>query len=114
MFKSVKYEGFERAPELRAVCEGLTAALATSRAWPHKRIALRWLLEPVPAVPPAVELLVTDDLTGSESVRLGEPLLRDREEALATLRQLRADQLDRFIDRIIDGFDLSAPLEGVT
>jgi hypothetical protein len=114
MFKSVTYEGFENAPELRTVCEGLTADLAATRAMPHKRIALRWVCGTPAGGPPTVEFTMTDDLADTDSVRLSESQLRDREETLYTLRQLRNDMLDRLMDRIIDGFELSRSTAGVS
>lgn len=94
------------------MCEGLTAALTASRSLPHKRITLRRVLDSPPAGSRAVEFLLTDDLIGSETVRLDASRLRGREEALRAIHQRRADMLDRLLDRIIDGFDLT-PLEGV-
>lgn len=114
MFKSVTYEGFDRAPELRQVCEGLTAALAAIRPMPQKRIALRWALDPHAVETPTVEFTMTDDLADTDSVRLSEPQLRNREETLSTLRQLRNDMLDRLMDRIIEGFELNRTTAGVS
>lgn len=114
MFKSVTYDGFDNHPDLRAVCEGLTAALAASRSMPHKRIALRWVLDPDAVETPTVEFTMTDELADTDSVRLEERQLRNREETLSTLRHLRNDMLDRLMDRIIEGFDRNPTTAGVS
>ncbi len=116
MFKSVTYDGFDHAPELRAVCEGLTAALAAIRHWPHERMAIRWVLDRLD-LPEAggatIEFRITDGWTGTDRLRVAEALLRDRAEMLWLVKSMWMDMNSRFLDERVKGFNLPTVLGGV-
>jgi hypothetical protein len=116
MFKSVKYEGFENAPELRQVCEGLTFALECIRHLPHELMSFRWILDRLDLAEVGGATVVCElshDWTGTDRLRVGEALLRDREEMVRLIRRMWYDMNDRFLGEKIRGFNLTPALQGV-
>lgn len=116
MFKSVTYEGFENAPELRAQCEAVTARLAARRFLPAKRIGIHWRRYGEPLGSPAsreVEVRLTDELIGSERLRLSPDQLSESESAVEAITRRRMSMLDQFLDRTFEGFENNRVTEGV-
>lgn len=116
MFKSVTYEGFESAPELRQRCEAIASRLEARRILPSKRITLRWALHGEPAgvsTGREVEFQLTDDRIGTERLCVPTAELDDGEEVVDAIIRRRMLMLDRFMDGIIDGFEINRVPEGV-
>jgi hypothetical protein len=100
MFKSVEYVGFEAHPELRALAERGTAALAGEIGTWRDRVAVRWS----PGAPDALEMALALELpNGVAGERTGmftpDDFARDAATA-ARARRIWSDLLGDLLDAL--------------